>query len=111
MLRYVCNLKAHAYKPQERPDSCLKWDQSSWSNLYRCITYGFRDDHCNSGYSCALHLLLVELSPIGNDYRRLQALYKRLPDNGNPDAFRDDTSDGLEAVGGISGGSFREAWV
>ena len=55
--------------------------------------------------------LLLELSPIGNDYRRLQALYKRLQDNGNTDAFRDDTSDGLEAVGGISGGSFREARV
>ena len=33
VLRYVCNLRAHMYKTQERPDSCLKWDQSSWSKL------------------------------------------------------------------------------
>ena len=55
--------------------------------------------------------LLVELSATGNDYKRLQALYKSPRDNGNTDACRDDASDGLEAVGGVSGGSFREARV
>ena len=29
VLRYVCNLRAHMYKTQERPASCLNWDQSS----------------------------------------------------------------------------------
>ena len=73
------------------------------------MTYGFRKDHCNSGYSYAQHLLLDELSPIGNNYRKIQAQYKRLQDNGNTDALRDDVSDVLEAVGSICDGCSREA--
>ena len=60
------------------------------------MTYGFRKDHCNSGYSYAQHLLLDELSPIGNNYRKFQALNKRLQENGNIGALRDDASDVLK---------------
>ena len=102
LLPYVCSLPDRSYKWEETPKSCLKWNQKSWSHIYQCVTYGFKDDPGNSSYSYGMHLLLIELSPIGRNFARLQEMHKRIARGDRSDALEEAMGDVLEAVGGIS---------
>ena len=106
LLPCVCKLDAHRHRYRERPESHSHWDQKSWSHQYSCVTYGFSDDPGNSSYSVAFHLLLIELSPIGTDLKRLQDLYERYRSIGMTDGLRNAMGDVLEAVGGICDDSY-----
>ena len=101
LLPYVCSLPSHKYRVTEIPQSCLEWDQKSWSHIYRCVTYGFKIDPGNSSYSYGMHLLLIELSPIGRGLTRLQEMHKMIASGKLNDQLQEAMGDVLEAVGGI----------
>jgi len=97
LLSYVMSLEARAYKSEQLPQDCLKWDQKGWSHLCKVTRTALQEDGGNWYYGICIILMAGACTRIPANWRLQEYCDVRNVDTN----FVEDAGDVLKAMGGL----------